>query len=380
MSILLIPNFKTPNLAQTHLVDPSDWWDELETNLWEDWDKITERKVTSWQYCINKCFFDEDRTSTHWLYVFLVNSCNAELNKEIEKKFDKLHKNRKGGVTYLFYLLTSTFKMTCEIKKAIQHYLGFWRDKGLSKIQGENVAQAELLLLGCCKRLDAAGALGDKYVLDILEGLCICFCAEFKNMFEPMLNMAKLGNFNVLSTIKCNSTPLEMIEAILTKEVDHYDLIARLGHCNVPNNCQGGGGGNNGGHDALKIAPKRKCWNYGKEGYSVEKCKQPKNAEHIKQNKKKYFDQKKASQGNENYKNEQGNNNGGGGGYKGFVDKSSPAYQGKKWGERRTRHGWQHVEMQVPDLWTKLHPCRKQARCLEDWYLHNSSSPSSFHL
>ena len=292
MSILLIPNFKTPNLAQTHPMDPSDWWDESETNLWEDWDKITKRQATSWQYCINKRFSDKDRTSSRWLYVFLVNSCSAELNKEIEKKFDKLHKNQKGGITYLFYLLTSTFKMTREVKKAIQHYLGFWCNKGLSKIQGENVAQAELLLLGCCKRLDAAGALGDEYVLDILEGLCICSCSEFKNMFETMLNMAKLRNFNVLNTIQCDSTPLEMIEAILTKAVDQYDLIAGLGRWNVPNNCRGGGGGNNGGHNALTIAPKRKCWNCGKEGCSMEKCKQPKNAERIKQNKKKYFDQK----------------------------------------------------------------------------------------
>ena len=63
----------------------------------------------------------------------------------------------------------------------------------------------------------------------------------------------------------------------------------------------------------------------------MEKCKQPKNEERIKQNKKKYFDQKRSSQGNENSKNGQGNSNGGGGGSKGSVDKSSPQYQRKKW-------------------------------------------------
>ena len=48
MSILLIPNFKIPSLAQIHPSDPSEWWDESETNLWEDWDKVTERQATSW--------------------------------------------------------------------------------------------------------------------------------------------------------------------------------------------------------------------------------------------------------------------------------------------------------------------------------------------
>ena len=47
MSILLIPNFKTPSLDQTHPSDPSEWWDESEMNLWEDWDKVTERQATS---------------------------------------------------------------------------------------------------------------------------------------------------------------------------------------------------------------------------------------------------------------------------------------------------------------------------------------------
>ena len=96
MSILFIPNFKAPNLNQTQSSDPSDWWDELETNLWEDWDKITKRQATSWQYFINKHFSDKDRASSFGLYVFLVNSSSAELNKETKNTFNKLHKNRKG--------------------------------------------------------------------------------------------------------------------------------------------------------------------------------------------------------------------------------------------------------------------------------------------
>jgi len=330
MSILLIPNFKPSSSA-----DPSDWWDESEINLWEDWDKISERQAISWQYCINKRFSEEDRTSSVWLMVFLVNSCSPELNKEIEKKLDKLPNNQRGGVIYLFYLLTSSFKMSREVKKAIQSYLSFWRDKGLSKVQGENVAQAELLIVGCCKRLDAVGSLGSEYVIDVLEGLCVCSCPEFKSMFEVMLNMAKLGNYDVLSTISQSSTPMEMIEAILTKAVAQYDLLADTGHWNIPNPRRGGGGGGN--PRALTIAPpKRKCFNCGKEGCSVGECKQPLDEARIKRNKDKYFEQKRASQGNGNQGGGGSNtNNQGGGGSNGSgkkqVDKSTPEYQRKKW-------------------------------------------------
>ena len=45
-------------------------------------------------------------------------------------------------------------------------------------------------------------------------------------MFQVMLQMAKLGNFCVLDTILSNLTPMEIIEAILTKSVDLYEIIA----------------------------------------------------------------------------------------------------------------------------------------------------------
>ena len=91
------------------------------------------------------------------------------------------------------------------------------------------MALAELLLLGSCKRLWAAGALHEEYVIDVLEGLCICSVPEFKGMFEVMLQLAKLGNFATIPTITNTSTPMEMIEAILTKAVDSYAVLAESG-------------------------------------------------------------------------------------------------------------------------------------------------------
>ena len=90
MSILLIPKFKN-----TPSAEPSDWWDESEVNLWEDWDQILERQALSWQNCINKRFSNEDHTSSVWLVVFLVNSSSPELKKKIEKKSPEKPKKAK---------------------------------------------------------------------------------------------------------------------------------------------------------------------------------------------------------------------------------------------------------------------------------------------
>ena len=261
MDILQVPAF-----VNTKSQDPQDWWDKTETNMWTDWDSIDERQAKSWQWCINKFFAKDDRTSSKWLKVFLVNSCTPELQKEVDKKYNKLKKSEKGGVIYLFYMLSSLFTMTRETKKAILDWLAFWKSKGLAKVQGKNMAHAELLLLGSCKRLAAVGVLHEEYVFGILEGLCIFSCPDFKDMFQVMLQMAKLGNFDVLDTITSTSTPIKMIEAILTKAVNLYNMLADGGKWNIQN--RGGGRG----RIALN-AKARKFWNCGQEGCNIYKCK-----------------------------------------------------------------------------------------------------------
>ena len=311
MDILLVPK-----LLNSSSPDARDWWDESETNLWTDWDSISERQAISWQWCVNKFFSEEDRISSRWLKIFLVNSSTPELRKEVDKKYDKLDKSKKGGVTYLFYMLGCLFTMTREVKKAIQDYLAFWKSKGLAKVQGENMAIAEHLLLGACKRLAAVGALHEEYVIDVLEGLCICSCPDFKDMFQVMLQMAKLNNFSVLDTITPNSTPMEMIEAILTKAVDLYNMLAEGGKWNIQN--RGGGGG----RIAMTAVPPR-CWNCGKEGCNVKQCKQPKDRARIDANKAKWEAERKAA------RQKKGSNGGG-------TNSQQPAasgadYQRKKW-------------------------------------------------
>jgi hypothetical protein len=162
---------KVPAFVNTTSTNPQNWWDESETNMWTDWDSIDERQAVTWQWCINKFFSEEDCTSSTWLKVFLVNSCTPELRKEVDKKYAKLDNSKKGGVSYLYFMLHCCFTMTREVKKAIIDYLSFWKSKGLAKVPGENMALSELQLLRSCKRLAAVRALHKEVVINILEGL-----------------------------------------------------------------------------------------------------------------------------------------------------------------------------------------------------------------
>ena len=116
--------------------------------------------------------------------------------------------------------------MTREAKIAILQWLAWWKSKGLSRIPAKNMAVAELHILGSCKRLHAVGSLPDDIVMDVLEGLTICSCGEFKSMFDTCLQMFKLGNFSVIDGITSSSMPIEMIEAMLRKAVDYYFELA----------------------------------------------------------------------------------------------------------------------------------------------------------
>ena len=156
VDILLVPNF-----VITTSLDPRDWWDESETNAWTDWDLIDERRVISWQRCINAFFSKDNCTRSKWQKVFLVNSCMPELQKEIDKKYNKLKKCQKGGFIYLYYMFICLFTMTHEVKKDVLDWLAFCKTKGLVKVQCKNMTNTKLLLLGSCKKLTAVGKLHD---------------------------------------------------------------------------------------------------------------------------------------------------------------------------------------------------------------------------
>jgi hypothetical protein len=99
--------------------DPCDWWDGTEINVWKDWDICTEEQIRRWQFGVNKYFSDGDRIASKWMQQFVYNSCTDSLRTAVEKKYEVLPANQRGGVVYLFYVLREMFEMSREVKEVL---------------------------------------------------------------------------------------------------------------------------------------------------------------------------------------------------------------------------------------------------------------------
>ena len=92
-----------PKLNGTKSKDPTKWWDSQQINLLTDWDLLSERDVTYWEWCINKRFGTEDQVSSTWLKAFLVGSCSADLVKEVNKQYYKLDRSKLASHTFILF-------------------------------------------------------------------------------------------------------------------------------------------------------------------------------------------------------------------------------------------------------------------------------------
>ena len=89
MAVCLLPQLIT-SAVLAGLPCPQ-WWDETETNIFDEWDKLTLQQVKLWQYCVNKRFSLADRIASSWLKVFIYKSSTDSLRAAVAKKYDKIH-------------------------------------------------------------------------------------------------------------------------------------------------------------------------------------------------------------------------------------------------------------------------------------------------
>ena len=283
------------------------------------------------QYSVNKRFSEEDSIASRWLHSFVYNSLTDKLRSATEKKYSKLLKNQRGGVIYTYYTLASMFTMSRDIKQAMLNYLDFSRTQDLAKVvRNENVLQAEAEVVGVCKRLNAAGALHEDVIIDILTGLSISSVCKFCKMFDTMLQNTKFGNYSLLNGIMAYSLTLKIIETIFAQATDYYDKINHSNKWNVANK---GGGASGGGRRAVAHSF-HSCWNCEQDDCNLCICKKPKDQNCIAKNKMQYLDSKEDTGGKR-------------GGYRGDRNRgqdppkgeemSIPEYQRKKW-EKQGMH------------------------------------------
>ncbi len=78
-------------------------------------------------------------TSIEWVKEFLTNSCDINLVKCIEKKFDQLFEYEQGGITYLKIALYEMFMMSNMVITSLQKFLKQFSQEGVVRVPNEDV-------------------------------------------------------------------------------------------------------------------------------------------------------------------------------------------------------------------------------------------------
>jgi hypothetical protein len=114
--------------------------------------------------------------------------------------------------------------MSKEVKLAMLTFIEFFKKNGIAKYDGENVLLAAEQLLGVYKCLDAAKALTEEHVHNVLTGLSTVNNDRFKSIYELLVGQLDLGN-QILYTITDECILMNNIKAVLEKGAGIYDFL-----------------------------------------------------------------------------------------------------------------------------------------------------------
>jgi hypothetical protein len=179
------------------------------------------------------------------------------------------------------------FQMSREVKDAMYTFLCLFGTKGIAHYTGENALKASSEVLSICKRLEAANALLDDHLYDVLCGLSICTNARFRDTFRFLKQSEDASGHIQLPGILHDATIIETIEAVLLKAEDLYDKLCTAG---LWNETKGGGPALN----AL-VSLVHACWNCGAEGH---RCPKECNDDTIAKNRQAFHDAKRSGRDN----------------------------------------------------------------------------------
>jgi hypothetical protein len=112
----MLSYFYIPELIDPHAFSVNDRWGDRMTgcvDLTKHWSQISLEHTCAWQRDTFDWSCDEnDLTSMEWAKEFLTNSCDVNLVKRIEEKYDYLAEYEQGGITYLKIALDEMFTMS----------------------------------------------------------------------------------------------------------------------------------------------------------------------------------------------------------------------------------------------------------------------------
>jgi hypothetical protein len=89
-----------------------------------------------------------------WAKSLMINSCDALLAKQIDKKFADLSLFEQGGVTYIKLALDGMFTISKTIVTTLQGFFENFAKDGIAKVPNEDVRVATEQLIAVTERLE----------------------------------------------------------------------------------------------------------------------------------------------------------------------------------------------------------------------------------
>jgi hypothetical protein len=121
-------------------------------DLTKHWSKIISLEhACAWQRdTFDWCTDKNNLTSTEWVKELLTNSCDVDLVKPIDKKFDCLAEYEQGGIKYLKMALDEMFTMSNVVIMSLQCYLKQFAQEGIAKVLNKDVRVCFKQLVAMC--------------------------------------------------------------------------------------------------------------------------------------------------------------------------------------------------------------------------------------
>ncbi len=154
----IIPLWIDPNA-----ISVLDCWSDRNAdgiNITKHWSQVSLKHVCAWQRdTFDWCTDDNNLTSMEWVKEFLTNSCDINLEKHIDEKFDQLYEYKQGGITYLKIALDEMFTMSNMVVMLLQNFLKQFAKEGIAKVPNENVRLCTKQIAAMCAYLAKVDAL-----------------------------------------------------------------------------------------------------------------------------------------------------------------------------------------------------------------------------
>ncbi len=155
--------FLIPIWTNPMAISVVDHWGDRKSelvNLTKHWLKISLEHACAWQRdTFDWCTDKNNLTSMEWVKGLLTNSCDINLVKFIDEKFDCLAECEQGGITYLKIALDKMFTMSNMVIMLLQRYLKQFAQDGIAKDPNEDVRVCSEQLIAVCTRLAKVDAL-----------------------------------------------------------------------------------------------------------------------------------------------------------------------------------------------------------------------------